>query len=71
MEAEIVVPLVVMVFADVAMNDTVPVDDHVVPDTSDIDPLTASVGVVPVANVTVPADAVTSRHASAPVIVTV
>ena len=35
------------------------------------DPLTASVGVVPLAKVTVPAETVKSRHRSAPVMVTV
>ena len=49
----------------------VPVLLHTVPASKDIDPLIASVGLVPVANVTVPADTVISRQVKAPVIVTV
>jgi len=55
----------------VALNVMVPVLLHTVPASKDIDPLIASVGLVPVANVTVPADTVISRQVKAPVIVTV
>ena len=48
-----------------------PILFHTVDATNDIDPLTPSVGVVPIAKVTVPADTVMSRQAKAPVIVTV
>ena len=71
-KAEIVTPFVVIVFpVVVALNVTVPVALHTAPAISDIDPLTANVGPVPVANVTVPADTVMSRQVNAPVIVTV
>lgn len=67
-----VVPLVVTVLpVVVALNVIATVELHTVPASSDIDPLIASVGVVPVANVTVPADTVMSRQVNAPVIVTV
>jgi len=66
----VVVPDVI-VLADVALKVIVPVLLHTVPAIRDIEPLTASVGVVPVANVTVPADTVISKHLSTPVIVTV
>ena len=69
---EIVTPLVVTVFpVVVALNSIAAVLLHAVPASKDIDPLIASVGLVPVANVTVPADTVMSRHSKAPVIVTV
>jgi len=44
---------------------------HTVPASRDIEPRISSVGEVPVANVTVPADTVMSRQAKAPVMVTV
>jgi len=44
---------------------------HTVPANNVIDPRTFRVGDVPVAKVTVPAETVMSRHAKAPVIVTV
>ena len=66
------VPLVVIVFpVVVALNVIVPVELHTVPASKDMEPRTSSVGDVPVAKVTVPADTVISRHAKAPVIVTV
>ena len=49
----------------------VPVMLHTVPAISDIDPRIPREGVVPVANVTVPADTVMSRQFNAPVMVTV
>ena len=65
-------PFVATVFpVDVEEKVIVPVLDQSVPVNSDIDPRIFSVGDVPVANVTVPADTVMSRHANAPVIVTV
>ena len=65
-------PLVVIVFpVVVALNVIVPVELHTVPASKDMEPRTSSVGPVPVAKVTVPADTVISRHAKAPVIVTV
>jgi hypothetical protein len=68
----IVVPFVVTVFpVVVALNVIVPVVGQRVPAISDIDPLIANVGVVPSANVTVPADTVISRQVNAPVQVTV
>ena len=67
----IVVPLVVIVLAVVALKVIVPVELQTVPEESDIDPLIASVGVVPVANVTVPAETVMFWQRSPPVIVTV
>ena len=67
-----VVPLVVTVLpVVVALNVTVPVELQTVPAISDIEPLIASVGVVPVANVTAPKDTVISKQVSAPVMVTV
>jgi hypothetical protein len=67
-----VVPFVVTVLpVVVALNVIAPVADHTVPVMRDIEPLMASVGVVPLANATVPAETVMSRHSSAPVIVTV
>ena len=67
-----VTPLVVMVFpVVVALNVMAPVELHTVPATKDIEPLIANVGVVPDANVTVPADTVISRQVNAPVQVTV
>jgi hypothetical protein len=71
MPPPIVVPFVVIVFDVVALKVIVPVEFQIVPATRDIDPLIASVGVVPVENVTVPADTVISKQARAPVIVTV
>ena len=68
----IVVPLVVTVLpVVVAEKVIVPVALHTVPANSDIEPRMSSVGDVPVAKVTVPAETVMSRHAKAPVIVTV
>jgi hypothetical protein len=65
-------PFVVTVLpVDVEEKVIVPVLVQSVPDNSDSDPRMFSVGDVPVANVTVPADTVMSRHARAPVIVTV
>jgi hypothetical protein len=66
------VPLVVTV-RPVAMEENViaPVELHTVPATNDIEPRMFSVGEVPVANVTVPAETVMSRQARAPVMVTV
>ena len=64
--------LVVIVFpVVVALKVIVPLEVHTVPASSDIEPRTFSVGDVPVANVTVPADTVMSRQAKAPVMVTV
>ena len=70
--ALMVTPFVVIVLP-VAVEEKVivPVLDHNVPATNVIEPRTFNVGDVPVANVTVPADTVISRHAKAPVIVTV
>ena len=66
------VPLVVIVLPVVVeLNVMGPVLLHTVPAINDIEPRTSSVGVVPVANVTVPADTVMSRQANAPVMVTV
>ena len=55
----------------VELNVIVPVLDQTVPAIKLIPPEMASVGVVPVANVTVPADTVMLKQVSAPVIVTV
>jgi hypothetical protein len=64
--------LVVIVFpVVVALKVIVPLELQTVPANSDIEPRTFRVGDVPVANVTVPAETVMSRHAKAPVIVTV
>jgi hypothetical protein len=52
-------------------NVIAPVELHTVPATNDIEPRMFSVGEVPVANVTVPAETVMSRQARAPVMVTV
>ena len=69
---EIVTPLVVTVLPVlVDENVIVPVLLHTVPANKDMEPRTFSVGDVPVANVTVPADTVMSRQAKAPVMVTV
>jgi len=69
---EIVTPLVVIVLPVVVDENVIaPVEFHTVPANKDIEPRTSSVGVVPVANVTVPADTVISRQAKAPVMVTV
>jgi hypothetical protein len=65
------VPLVAMVRDVVEVNVVVPVLLHTVPVDRDILPATLSVGVVPSANVTVPAETVKLRQASAPVMVTV
>jgi hypothetical protein len=66
------VPLVVIVLPVVVeLNVIPPVLLHTVPATNDMLPETANVGVVPVANVTTPADTVISKHNNAPVIVTV
>lgn len=68
----IVVPLVVIVLpVVVALNVIAPVLLQTVPATNDIEPVTANVGVVPVAKVTTPALTVISKHSKAPVIVTV
>ena len=68
----IVTPLVVTVLpVDVELNVIPPVELHTVPASKDIEPRISSVGIVPVAKVTVPAETVMSRHAKAPVIVTV
>lgn len=70
--AFIVVPLVVMVLpVAVELNVIPPVELHTVPASKDIEPAMFSDGPVPVAKVTVPAETVMSRHAKAPVIVTV
>jgi hypothetical protein len=67
-----VTPLVVTVLPVVVeLNVSAPVELHTVPAINDIEPRTSSVGDVPVANVTVPADTVISRQAKAPVMVTV
>ena len=55
----------------VELNVIVPVLFQTVAATKDIPPEMANVGVVPVANVTVPADTVILKQANAPVIVTV
>jgi hypothetical protein len=55
----------------VELNVITPVELHTVPATNDMEPRTFSVGDVPVANVTVPADTVMSRQFKAPVMVTV
>ena len=69
---ESVTPLVVTVLPVlVDVNVIAPVELHTVPASKDIDPRTSSVGDVPVANVTVPAETVMSRQAKAPVMVTV
>ena len=68
----IVTPFVVTVLpVPVDVNVIDELELHTVPANSVIDPRTSSVGVVPVANVTVPADTVMSRQAKAPVMVTV
>ena len=70
--ALIVTALVVIVLPVVVeLNVMVPVLLHTVAATIDQEPEIANVGVVPVANVTVPALTVKSRHNKAPVIVTV
>jgi hypothetical protein len=66
-----VTPLVVIVRLVVELNVIVPVLLQTVAATKDMPPEMASVGVVPVANVTVPADTVMLKQVSAPVIVTV
>ena len=71
-DAGIVTPLVVTVLPVVVeLNVTSPVLLHTVPANSDIEPRMFSVGDVPVANVTVPADTVMSRQVKPPVMVTV
>ena len=65
-------PLVVIVLpVAVALKVIVPVVDQTVAATKLMLPLIAKLGVVPDANVTVPADTVISRHVKAPVQVTV
>ena len=65
-------PLVVIVWpAAVDLKVTAPTFPHTVAATNDIDPLIPSVGAVPSAKVTVPADTVMFRQDRAPVIVTV
>jgi hypothetical protein len=72
MPALIWVPFVVIVLpVAVALKVIVPELLQIVPATSDIEPLIANVGVVPVAKVTVPVDVVMSRQVKAPVIKTV
>lgn len=66
------VPLVVIVLPVVVeLNVMGPVLLHTVPVTNDMEPRISIDGVVPVANVTVPADTVMSRQVKPPVIVTV
>ena len=67
----IVTAFVVIVCVVVELNVMAPVLLQTVPAIKLIPPETASVGVVPVANVTVPADTVILKQANAPVIVTV
>jgi hypothetical protein len=70
--ALIVTPFVVTVLpVVVALSVMAPVAFHIVPATNDMEPAMPKVGAVPVAKVTVPAETVMSRHAKAPVIVTV
>ena len=71
MAPRMVTPLVVIVRAVVELNVIVPVLFQTVAASKDISPEIASVGPVPVANVTVPADTVILKQANAPVIVTV
>ena len=67
-----VTPLVVTVFpVVVALNVIEEVEDQVPPASKVKEPLTVNDGVVPVANVTVPAETVKSRQVKAPVRVTV
>ena len=71
-EVPMTVPLVVIVLPVVVeLNVIPPVELHTVPANKDMEPRMFSVGDVPVAKVTVPAETVMSRHAKAPVIVTV
>ena len=66
------VPFVVTVLPVVVDENVIaPVELHTVPANSDMEPRMLSVGPVPVANVTAPADTVMSRQAKAPVMVTV
>jgi len=66
------VPLVVTVLPVVVELKVITlVELHTVPASSDMEPRMLSVGDVPVANVTVPADTVMFRQAKAPVMVTV
>jgi hypothetical protein len=67
----ITTPLVVIVLLDKELNVIPPLLFQIVPAISVMEPDTVSEGVVPVANVTVPAETVISRQARAPVIVTV
>jgi hypothetical protein len=72
MPALIWVPFVVIVLpVVVALNVIVPELLQIVPATSDMEPLTANVGVVPVTKVGDPADVVMSKHVNAPVMVIV
>ena len=72
MDPDRVTVLVVMVCPVVVeLNVILPVDDHVVAAIKVIDPAMFKVGVVPVAKVTVPAETLMFKQASAPVIVTV
>lgn len=66
-----VTAFVVIVCVVVELNVMAPVLDQTVPAIKEMSPETASVGAVPVANVTVPADTVILKQVSAPVIVTV
>ena len=71
-DAEIVTPLVVTVLPVlIEVKVIAPVELHTVAAASDMEPRMFSVGDVPVANVTVPADTVMSRQANAPGMVTV
>jgi hypothetical protein len=66
-----VVPFVVTVLpVDVELNVVAPVELHTVPASNDMEPAMFSVGLVPVANVTTPAETVISRQFRAPVMVT-
>ena len=71
-DPDIETPLVVIVLPVVVeLNVTLPVELQTVPASKDIEPAMLIEGDVPVAKVTVPAETVMSRHAKAPVIVTV
>ena len=67
----IITPLVVITLGVCPVKLRAPVLVHTVPANNDIEPATASVGAVPVANVTVPALTVILLHVNEPVIVTV
>jgi hypothetical protein len=63
--------VVIVLPVEVELKVMVPVELQTVPANSDIEPRMFSEGPVPVANVTAPAETVMSKHAKAPVIVTV